>query len=225
MKRKELSLIAGIALCTLTVLLTVVYVMRPAPTDGVVYVAPCDTDADTAEAIRAVTESGYMSLSLVDGSAYFYPDQPVRRGELAVILCAMLSPETGADKDAALGIADEHDVPASQLSAVRTAVAHGYMRLHGDYTFRPSAMLTREEVADVFGALCAVEVSTGRTEEITDLDEISPHFRKNAERLIELGILQGSDGRLRPKDIITREELALIIHRITESEYFIQRKP
>ncbi len=223
MKRKDLSLIAGIALCTLTVLLTVVYVMSPAPPEETPYIPPCDTESDTADAIRVVTERGYMTLSAVDGATYFYPNQTVKRGEFAVILSALLSLSGDRYADAALGIADEASIPPSQLPAIRAAVADGRIRLYGDYTFRPSEALTREEAADVLGALCRVSVSTGRVDGITDLDSVSPHFRENTERLIELGIVQGADGLFRPKDAITREELALILYRITKSEYFIQR--
>ena len=224
MKRKDLSLIAGIALCTLTVLLTVIYVMSPAPPEETLYIPPCDTDSDTADAIRAVTENGYMTLFNVDGSAYFYPEQTVKRGELAVILTNLIPLSADHSAESALGIADEGTIPPSQLPAVRAALREGYMKLYGDYTFRPAEPLTREEAADVLGSLCKISVSTGKSETIEDLDTISPHFRDNTKKMIELGIMQGANGLFRPKDAITRKELALVIYRITESEYFIQRK-
>lgn len=220
MKRKDLSLIAGIALCTLTVLLTVVYLMRPEPIEAPIYVPPCDTNKAAADAVRAVTENGYMSLSVIDGTPYFHPDQAVLRGEFAVILNALLSLDGTDYANAAIGIADEKSIPESQRLSVRAAVSEGYLLLHNDYTFRHTDALTREEAANVLGSLCHVAVSTGRIDEISDLNEISPHFRKNAETLIELGIMQGADGMFRPKDAITREELALVIHRILQSEFF-----
>lgn len=52
---------------------------------------------------------------------------------------------------------------------------------------------------------------------LADKDEISPWARPYVERMIEDGIMQGdTNGKFRPKDPVTREELAIVIARTLE---------
>jgi hypothetical protein len=224
MKRKNVSLIAGAAVCTLTVLLTVMYAVVSGMFVHAEYIPPCDTDSIAAEAIQTVTKSGLISTEQHAGAVYFYPDRSVTRGELAKTLCVLLSLPVRQYEKAPLGFADEASIPEADLPYIRAVLVGGYIRLFGDYTFRADDVLSREETADIFGSLLSGAVSTGKSEALTDFETVSDHFKTNAKKAVEYGIMIGyPDETFRPKETLTRKELAMLLHRLLQNEHFIKR--
>ena len=95
------------------------------------------------------------------------------------------------------------------------------MKLQSGYVFHPDDFITREETADIFGALCTAAISAGKSESFSDFDTISTYFEPNAKKLVDFEIMIGyTDGTFRPKQILTREELALILYRLSTAENF-----
>ncbi len=225
MKRKQVSLIAGAAICALTVLLTVIYAALSGLFVHAEYIPPCDTDSFAADAIRKATESGLLDTEDIDGAVYFYPERTVTRAELAKTIVRLLELSAESYAEAPLGFSDEAWVDPKLLPAVRAVLANGYMRLYDDYTFRPDAPVSREEAADVVGTLLSGAVSSGKSELFSDFIEVSAHFSDNAKRTVDYGIMIGyPDGTFRPKQDLTREELALILQRLLQNEHLFQRK-
>ncbi len=225
MKRKNVSLIAGAAICALTVLLTAVYIAVSGMFVHAEYIPPCDIDSFAAEAILNVTESGLLSTESVNGKVYFYPQREVTREELAKALTLLLAIPTEPYEEAALGFSDENKISEETLPYIRAVIANGHIKLHSDYTFRPEEAVSREETADIFGSILKGAVSAGKSESFSDFSEISAHFEVNAKKAVDYDIMIGyPDGTFRPKQSLTREELALILFRITQKDNLIQRK-
>jgi hypothetical protein len=224
MKRKNVSLIAGAAICALTVLLTAVYVAVSGIFVHAEYVPPCDIDGYAKDAILAVTENGLIFTENVNGRTYFYPERTVTRAELAGVLTRLLSLPAKQYESAELGFSDEYKIGIEDLSHVRAAVAGGYIKLFSDYTFRPEAAVSREEIADIIGSLFPGAVSAGRSDDFSDFDEVSAHFLTNAKKTVDHRVMIGyPDGTFLPKNELTREELALILYRLTQNEHFTKR--
>lgn len=219
---KKISLTAGIALCTLTVILTIVY----AATSGVFVSAektpPCDISASYARIeIEAVCAAGLMDTYTIDDSVYFYPDMEVTRGEMAKVLVTYLGIDPRKYEKIEIGFADEAAISASLLPYVRAALSHGLMKLYSDYRFDAERHLTREEAADIVGALCTAEISAGKSEAFSDFESINVYFEKNAKKAVDFEIMIGyTDGTFRPKSDLTREELALILYRLRNTKNF-----
>ena len=133
---------------------------------------------------------------------------------------------TETNQSTPIGFADEDQISADALPYIRTVIANGCIKLYGDYTFRPKEAVLREEAADIFGALIDGAISAGKSESFSDFKEISTHFEANAKKIVDYSIMIGyPDGTFRPKQNLTREELALILFRITQKDNLIQRKP
>ncbi len=221
MKNKKISLVAGIALCTLTVLFTVLYIAlfgeevaaeKPVPADA--------SDSYAEDAILFACEKGYLTCETVGGVPYVYPQKEVTRGEIAAVLTAFLSLPAKDYKSVTLGFADEKLLPEEQAPAIKAALALQYMKLNADYTFGAEKGISREEVADIFAALIDKEISAGKSERFSDFHTVSAHFEKGAKKLADLEIMIGyEDGTFRPKNILTREELALLLYRLFLSGY------
>lgn len=219
---KKITLAAGVALLTLTVLLTIVYAALSGVFVSADHIPPCDVSESYAEdAILKVCELGLMNTYTINGEVYFYPEMEVTRGELARVLVTYFEIDPGKYESKELGFADEADIPDSLLPYVRAALANGLMQLQAGYVFHPYDYITREETAYLFGALCTAEISAGKSENFSDFDEINPYFEANASKVVDFEIMIGyTDGTFRPKQVLTREELALILYRLLSAENF-----
>ena len=221
MKTKKVSLIAGISVCALIVLFTIVYaVITSTLVSAEKYVQPCDIeDSYAKEAIEWVVRNGWMSAETLDGQAYFSPKSKVTRSEMAKALVGYLDIDCREYEKNSLGFADEALIPAEEIAYVRAALAGGYIKLFSDYTYRRDSFLTREETADIFAPLCKVSASAGKSGSFSDFDEVGIYFEESVRKLVELELLIGyPDGKLRPKNDITREELATLLYRLSLTE-------
>lgn len=221
MKTKKLSMIAGISVCALIVLITAVYaILSGASVSAESPVLPCDTEESFAkEAIDWAVENGYMQAELLNGEAYFFPTSEVTKGEIAKILAAYLELDVKKYENLTLGFADEEQIPEELLPCVRAALSCGHLKLFSDYTYRAESSVSREEIADIFAPLCTTHASAGKSENFPDFSEVGSYFENQVRTLVDLELLIGyPDGTLRPKNAITREELALVLYRFDRLE-------
>ena len=221
MKTKKVSLIAGISVCALVVLFTIVYAaVTGAFVSAENYVPPCDIeDSYAKEAIEYAVRNGWMSAEELDGQAYFFPKNKVTRSEMAKAIVSYLDIDCADYEKAELGFADEAQIPSEELPYIRAALAGGYIKLFSDYTYRRDSPLTREESADIFAPLCQTSAATGKSGNFSDFDEVGLYFEDSVRKLVDLELLIGyPDGKLRPKNDITREELAMLLYRLSLTE-------
>ena len=88
---KKISLAAGTALLTLTVLLTIVYAALSGVFVSAEKTPPCDIEDSYAyEAIKKVCELGLMNTYTIEENVYFYPEMEVTRGEVARVIVTYL---------------------------------------------------------------------------------------------------------------------------------------
>ena len=217
MKTKKGSLIAGISVLAFVIALAAVYaVITGSSVSADKNTPPCDIDDSYArEAILTVTEKGFMTTEQKDGKSYFYPEKEVTRSEFAKVLVNYLDIDVKKYEDTALGFSDEAQIAKEDLPYIRAALATGYIKLNSDYTFRADALIPREETADIFSSVCTLAVSAGKSERFSDFKEVSPHFESSARKIVDLDIMIGyPDDTFRPKTNLTREQLALILHRL-----------
>ncbi len=221
MKTKKVSLVAGISVCALIVLFTAAYaVITGAFVSAEKYVAPCDIEESYAkEAIEWAVKQKWMDVETLDGQAYFFPKNKVARDELAKILVCYLELDADEYADTPLGFADEAQLPSERVKYIRAALSGGYIKLFSDYTYRASHAVTREEAAEIFAPLCKTSASAGKSGGFSDFSDVGIYFEDSVKKLVDLEILIGyPDGTLRPKNEITREELAMLLYRLYLTE-------
>ncbi len=162
-----------------------------------------------------------MNTYTIEENVYFYPEMEVTRGEVARVIVTYLGINPAKYEKTEIGFADEAEIDTSLRPYIRAALANGLMKLQSGYVFHPDDFITREETADIFGALCTAAISAGKSENFSDFDTISTYFEPNAKKLVDFEIMIGyTDGTFRPKQILTREELALILYRLLSAENF-----
>ncbi len=157
-------------------------------------------------------------VSGVDVGIY-EPDRVITRAEFAAILAKGLglrpvstsNPFTDVKSDAWYG------------EVVKTAAAFNLIKGYEDGTFGPDKTISREEaMAMTARAMNLVKLDTnvdnaGVSEQLkkfTDGGNVAEWASQYAAACIKSGIIEGSDGTIRPKNSITRAEVAVIIRKV-----------
>ena len=89
----------------------------------------------------------------------------------------------------------------------------GYGIINGDSegnTFRPNAAITRAEMASVLNRL--IKYQETNNAEFFDVSK-NAWYASDLDKLNTAGVMLGSDGKMRPRDMITRQEAAVMICR------------
>ena len=164
------------------------------------------------DAVKAVYEKGQMNgLS----KSIFAPKEPLTRAMLVTILWRM---DGGLDSSADH---DFNDVQEGEWysDAVRWAAQNGIVKGFEDRTFRPTSPITREQAVSIFHRYAQYKDSdisaVSSLEEFADRGEISPWAEEAMQWAVDSGLISGrGNGRLAPKDLITRAEAAALLQRL-----------
>jgi len=81
-------------------------------------------------------------------------------------------------------------------------------------TFVPDATITREEAAALLVRALQTDVSNYSTQDFRDAAIASPWARSSIQTAQQLGLMRGYQGNFRPKDPITRQETAVVLHSV-----------
>ncbi len=159
-----------------------------------------------ADAVEEVFQAGWMTGT---EERRFSPDAPVTRGMFAAILHRM------AEKPDA-GITPFSDVPQDSYCAAATAWAakNGIVTGFEDGSFRPDAPVTREQMAVMLWRYADDTGKRNGLEGFQDTAQISGYAQDAVSWAVAEGLLQGrAEGRLAPKDTVSRSEAAVILAR------------
>ena len=158
--------------------------------------------ANIQQAVQQGIVNGYP-----DGT--FKPNATVTRAEFTVMLTNALKLD---GEDAQLSFTDEQKIGAWAKSAIAKSVNAGIVSGYGDGSFRPSANITRAElavmVARAYGASTPAGTSTG----FADDGDIPAWATAAIAQVKSAGIVSGQGGnRFAPKANATRAEAVTII--------------
>jgi hypothetical protein len=136
---------------------------------------------------------------------------------LSIVLCVMLVISNIAYADTAkTEIAKYTDIAGNKYETqIREWIANGFIKGYPDGNFKPGNQITRSE----FMAL--VNRSYGFTDTVdikySDVNK-SNWYYSDASIATKAGFIQGANGKLMPLDNISRQEMAVILSRLTKNE-------
>ncbi|WP_237391563.1 X2-like carbohydrate binding domain-containing protein [Paenibacillus dendrobii] len=150
----------------------------------------------------------------------FEPDRQITRAEFAAILVRGL----GLQNEAEGSTFSDVNSSSWYASAIRTAMENKLINGYEDGSFRPDAMVTREQAMHMIANAMSM---TGLLSKLSDTQQEAPLAKfKDASDVagwaaadiaacLQANIVNGKDGsRLAPKEEITRAEVAAIIQRL-----------
>ncbi len=103
-------------------------------------------DSADSEAVKLLEALGLMEIDAETG--FFWDEMPVKRSEIAKILCKMLALEAMKDETPYF-----KDVSDAERAYVETAVRYGYMRGYGQEKFGPEDYVTNMQLIKIFVSL------------------------------------------------------------------------
>lgn len=171
---------------------------------------------DMGNHVWAASAADYLRLNGISngwgGNTTFVPAQKVMRRDFMVML-------NRAFKFPYAGSYSFSDVPTNAYysQALASAKQLGIVSA-ADNRFRPAEGLTREDaMVMIYNTLVAMgKTPISGTEadlaRFTDNAQISSSARNAVASLVRLGVIRGSNGKLNPRETITRAETAIILH-------------
>ena len=173
-------------------------------------------DMNSHWAREAVNDMGSRLVVSGYDTDTFRPDDAVTRAEFATIVVKALglgNPQKTIDfSDVATG--------KWYYEAVRTAYDYGIISGYTDRTFRPNAKITREEAMAMIKRTMDIakldttidaEETARHLEAFADSKAVSGWAEQAAAVTIKSGIVNGYNGKLAPKDNVTRAETAVMV--------------
>ena len=149
-----------------------------------------------------------------DGTAR--PNANATRAEFVTFIMKLMKAESNAEVDF-----NDINTSAWYMKYLSAAVDKGWVKGRTDGSFAPNDSITREEaftiisrVIDSLGVTATVDTSV--LDAFKDKDSISEWAKNDTAKLVELGIIEGSEGKLKPKAEITRAEICIILDRVME---------
>jgi hypothetical protein len=164
-------------------------------------------EANIAAAVSAGFINGY-------GDGTFRPDNKVTRAEFAVMLTGALKTEASTVKSTFI---DEAAIPAWAKEAIASASAQGIVSGYPGGDFRPSASVTRSEMAVMIAKALKLPLDSSGASSYSDKASIPAWAIGAVETLTAEGLMQGrSDNRFAPDATSTRAEAATLLMRVLQ---------
>jgi hypothetical protein len=155
--------------------------------------------------------SGYEIIRGYEGK--FRPDDPITRGEMAVILDRLMQYQVAADNVFTDLGTDFY------AEAVRKANAAGVMLGYEDKV-RPADSITRQDAFVMIARALEIREAPGYTLKAPDAGDISDYAIASVAAMESLGMIHGRpDGKLYPRDTITRAEVVQVLENIIAKLY------
>jgi len=162
-------------------------------------------------AISYLYEKGVIIGS---GDGKFYPESIVSRGDFILMICRAFGFTASAS-----GNFSDVSPESYYYNAIATAKALGIVQGSGS-NFYPNEGLTRQDAAVIIARAlktAGISIDSGSSVDLSgfsDMDNISAYAANAMASLVKAGILQGSNGCLNPKSMISRAEMATILYRV-----------
>ena len=143
----------------------------------------------------------------------FAPNASLTRAMLVTILYR-LEQRAGSKQQEASGSFPDVESGSWYEEAVNWAAGNGLVKGFEDGTFRPEASITREQAVTILYRLESSISPLPAVSSFKDADQISDWARDAMAWGVNSGLISGrGDGRLAPRDLITRAEAAALIQR------------
>ena len=151
--------------------------------------------------------------TLEDGTVVYLPNAQMTRAELMVFVTRVLGINPLPYDSVELPFADQDAIPAWALPYVKVMytlkVVQGSQR-DGQLYVDAGSTITREETMTILGRILAA-TEQGDLSVFEDGDSVSSWAAPYVQTLVGLGIVQGSGGRVNPKDYIDRASIAKLL--------------
>lgn len=153
-----------------------------------------------------------QSMGILNGNdGNVYPSSPITREEISALLTRSLN--LSKDNTNIEQISSDKTVSSWAVSDVAAAVSAGIIKGDENGVINGLSSATREEAFTILARAFEVSESDGQTS-FEDIGSVSEWARGYITSMSEMGILNGTDGKINPESNITRAEFFAVLDRM-----------
>ncbi|MNI24821.1 Endo-1,4-beta-xylanase A precursor [compost metagenome] len=193
---------------------------------GLIYHKKTFTDVSRHWAQESINDLASRLVIKGADEQRFLPDSEITRAEFMAIIIRALGLSSANKTFQFKDIAEK----AWYYQAVQIGYSYGLVDGHSEGSFKPNEQITRQEAMVILSrAMMLVELNKeidntkqqDLVNNFADSKQLASWARQAAALTIEIGIIGGYKGELRPLQNITRAETAAIIQRFLQKAEFI----
>jgi spore germination protein YaaH len=168
-------------------------------------------DLSDSYAVPAILSLYEKQLLNGTGDSKFEPHRAITRAEMTVLICRLfgLEPVPAAISPFSDMASDNWYYPW-----VQAALQAGIVQGTAANRFDPGKSVTREETAVMVVRAAKLATSTENRQIYEDQSRIANYAIAAVMRLHELGLMRGDGTTFRPKDSLSRQEAAVLMHQV-----------
>ena len=162
-----------------------------------------------------LNELGIITGMTEHGLTNFAPNRSITRGDFALMAARWLGLDLEDYAGVKLPYADTASIPAWDLNAVKALYDLGIMTgskgADGALRANATASITRAEAMTILGRMLEKGYGQADLSVFSDGSKAAAWAKPHVATLVELGVVGGSNGQLRPDASVTRAEVAKML--------------
>ncbi|MBQ5584273.1 MAG: S-layer homology domain-containing protein, partial [Ruminiclostridium sp.] len=162
-----------------------------------------------------LNELGIITGMTEGGVTNFAPNRSITRGDFALMAARWMGLDLADYAKVKLPYSDTAAIPAWDLNAVKALYDLGIMTgstgSDGALRANAKASITRAEAMTILGRMLEKGYSQADLSAFSDQSKVPSWARTHVATLVELGVVNGSGGQLRPNASVTRAEVAKML--------------
>ncbi|MBR5534213.1 MAG: phosphodiester glycosidase family protein [Ruminiclostridium sp.] len=162
-----------------------------------------------------LNQLGIITGMTEGGVTNFAPNRSITRGDFALMAARWLGLDLADYAQVKLPYADTATIPTWDLNAVKALYDLGIMTgskdTNGTLRANAKASITRSEAMTILGRMLEKGYGQADLSGFSDQGKVPTWARTHVATLVELGVVNGSGGQLRPDASVTRAEVAKML--------------
>ena len=157
---------------------------------------------------------GIINGVKTDAGFAYLPDKNMTRAEFAVIMTNWLGSKAEDYEDVTLPFEDTSSIPTWALDSAKAMYKMGIIQgvgVEGKTYFKPTSPISREEVMTIIGRTQERGYAEAKLDNFEDSNQVSSWALPYVKTLVAQEVISGYDGKLWPKNPVTRAQVATII--------------
>lgn len=167
-----------------------------------------------------LNEAGIITGITSGQNTLFYPNRNITRGDFALMAARWMELDLDAYANVTLPYADAKDIPSWNRKAIQALhaleILQGSRGSDGRLRANARASITRAEAMTILGRLTPKGYPQASLSAFSDASKVPAWAKAHVATLVNLKVIGGSNGQLRPTAPVTRAEVAKMLFTLWE---------
>ena len=164
--------------------------------------------------VTCLSNLGIVSGTTANGAQSFLPDQPITRGDFSLMTARWMGLNLDQYASVSLPFTDAASIPAWDLNAVKAMYSLGILKgsqSGSTLCANAKASITRAEAMTILGRIQENGYAEADLTAFSDAGQVPSWALDYVKSLVGQGVINGSNGQLRPTAFVTRAEVVKML--------------